>query len=147
VTTVVTYQQVVDALHAAVAARGEDYVYMPPEGAQIGVCLNWHENVDKPGCIVGYVLHSLGATKEQLKGSNYLGNPNPYAVTAGSTIQALENQHDWILEDRDKIASVLMYVQGLQDMGTPWGEAVRKGIAVTEKYFAQMERTLNDRPA
>lgn len=129
-TKVVTYQRVVNALHAAVVDRGEDFVYTPPEGAPTGACLNWHEDVDKPGCIVGYVLHSLGATKEQLAGKNPVDSEATYAITASNTIHNLETEHGWVLGD--EIATLLTQVQKFQDVGEPWGEAVRKGIKVME---------------
>ncbi|RPJ30106.1 MAG: hypothetical protein EHM35_12895 [Planctomycetaceae bacterium] len=118
----VTYQEVVDALHAAVAERGADYVYQSPDVIS-GTCYNWHEKEDKPGCIVGWVLHHLGATKEQMAGG---GGPR-YAVGAYSTLDILKDQ-GWSFDEFDRIGALLNEVQRQQDALKPWGEAVQKGL-------------------
>jgi hypothetical protein len=139
VTKVVTYLQVVNALHAAVTDRGGDYVYEPV--GSITACRNWHEETDEPGCIVGYVLHSLGAAKEQLAGQGLGGIQieEPYSIAAGTTMAALECA-GWTFKDRDKVLYLLSTVQSRQDRHVSWGEAVARGIEDTERAYS-------DRPA
>ena len=59
----ITEESFVSALRAAVAEKGEDYVYTNPDGREAGddgeaTCHYVHG--DQPGCLVGNVLHRLG---------------------------------------------------------------------------------------
>ncbi|RPJ30105.1 MAG: hypothetical protein EHM35_12890 [Planctomycetaceae bacterium] len=113
----VTYQMIVDGLHQAVRERGADYVYRTPPGAQ--VCLYWHPEAGEPGCIVGYVFHNLGVSKDYLILCNPSGAPQLIAWLVDWGVISFPNEAEKIL-----VSSLLTRVQSRQDEPKPWGDAV-----------------------
>jgi len=122
----VTYQILVDKLREAVADRGGDYVYKPPGSAD--ECLNWHQDTDTPGCIVGYVFHALGVSGNAL--SQYAGAASAF-LTRNLALDGIIKLPD--SEAHRSLISTLLYaVQTEQDTpGTSWGEAVDRAITAT----------------
>ena len=67
--TTVTLQDVNNMMNDALAARGTDYIYPAVIDEWGGrSCRYWHPETDSPGCIVGFVFHRLGASRETLGG-------------------------------------------------------------------------------
>lgn len=94
-----------------VANERPDHVY---ETANTDVCL--YQVDGQPSCIVGHALARLGAPAELLR------TLDSEELTIGSAfvdVEALER------DDKDE-AEFLHRVQNAQDIGVPWGEAVRR---------------------
>lgn len=114
-----------ELLAEAVALKGEDYVYTTPDGMQGSedyqpYCLYVHD--DQPGCIVGHVLHAAGVSLPVL-----------LAEETNDAEGALRNlARENTLNYEDGVSQLLQDVQGAQDKGTPWGEAVREALAELE---------------
>ena len=94
------------------AQEQPDFVYKRPESSSF--CLYVHEASDgskTPGCIVGHALHRLGFSFDELE----IGG------TAGEALHRL-GISDW---DKDTVVWITR-VQGEQDTGIPWGQAVAR---------------------
>jgi hypothetical protein len=103
VATPVTFTE---AIRAAVALRGRDYVYEPPAGFS---CLYVHIDDGEAGCLIGTALHLLGIPLDQLaegEGEN-----------AGYLMTSLD-----VGTDRERVAA--MAAQEQQDTGHKWGFAL-----------------------
>ncbi|MFD7646369.1 hypothetical protein ACFV5M_01705 [Streptomyces albidoflavus] len=111
----VTPEQVLDVMREVVAEAGEEFVYKSSAG--LGVCLYVHRTpgdaADVPGCLVGQVLHRLGAPLDELAEheAQLALTMVPVFIDAG--------EH-WGL-----LALALNKAQALQDAGRPWGAALR----------------------
>lgn len=111
-----------ELLAAAVAERGEDFVYITPDTDEESApkCLYVHEATGglECGCIVGWVLHRAGVPLELLR--QYEGSH------ATDVLDRLWDIN--VLAASLEAASLLHAVQGSQDDGSPWGEAVREAL-------------------
>lgn len=110
-------------LEEVVAAKGEDYVYVPRSSD--GACTYLHGR--KPGCIVGHVLIRHGVPVEVIRkwedrsaDSLYHGGGLPNAATLTP------------LTD-EPTAVILQQAQEIQDQGKPWGEALLKARGMYER--------------
>lgn len=116
-----TFEKAQELVDAAIAERGEDYVY----SKQAGSCLYVHSDSwfhdergewvrvnEKPGCIVGVALVNLGVGMDELVSINTLD--------ASAALQHLEQRGVWV---ETEAVDFLSRVQVSQDNGMPWGEA------------------------
>lgn len=114
-----------ELLAAAVAERGEDYVYANPGGTgNEGInCLYVHivDGEKTCGCIVAWVLHQAGVPLASLAGRE--GDNATAVMDALSQINVIEVDLD--------ATELLQDVQERQDRGIPWGQAVREALAET----------------
>jgi hypothetical protein len=117
-----TWTKVNELLDAAVAEKGADYVYQDPDGRRGGevdedgcpaavTCRYVHG--DKPGCIVGNVLHRAGVSLSALRDEEGVGAYN-------SMFERL------YVSMPTHASDLLAHVQDRQDVGVPWGDAVRE---------------------
>ena len=103
-----------ELLDKAIAERGADYVYNPPEEmASQGQCYYVHG--DQPGCIVGHVLNLFGVSLETL--STVEGNDAFYAI------------RKLLPSTSEVVREFLTDIQHNQDNGMRWGEAVNEARA------------------
>lgn len=110
----VTPEQVLDVMREVVAEAGEEFVYKSPAG--LGVCLYVHRTPGAaavPGCLVGQVLHRLGAPLDELAEyeSQLAGEVSPRLLDG--------------VTRADAISLALDKAQVLQDAGHSWGAALR----------------------
>ena len=128
----INYDTALSALNDAVAKFGHDFSY---EKGVFEVDDTWEETATKslcaylhpdekgdltvPGCIVGHAMLTLGVSKEFLAEHNT-------GPTASDLSHHLEARG--IAKVTGKARTLLGWVQGLQDDGTPWGVAVVDGI-------------------
>ena len=120
----VTYDKIVAKLHEAVANRGADYVYDPGDTSY---CRNWHNDTNTPGCIVGYVYHSLG-----IGGDILAVNPSRIATTLTADLVTdglirFPNQ-----KEEGRVARLLFAAQNAQDNLVPWGSAVQDALEAVD---------------
>lgn len=123
----ITGTQVLETLKAVVAER-PDYVYeapahqvhMDPEGLINSTCFYVHADEDgsneRPGCLVGEVLHRLGVPLAEL--AEHEGNG------------ASQVARVFGVDDRDAL-TVLDEAQCHQDQGVAWGRALEAALAPT----------------
>ncbi len=120
-----TLARVKELLAEAVAEKGADYVYTTPEGEPAGPDMETpcrYVHGDKPGCVVGHVLHKAGVSLALLEGQE---GTDAYG--------AMRNLwRDGEIEFEPPVRQLLNHVQLDQDRGTPWGEAVRRALATAE---------------
>lgn len=102
---VVNAREAINLLDTAVTMKGRDYVYPTP-----GTCVNWNDD-GTPSCIVGHVLHYLGATPE-LTGEG----------TAMQTCETFFYRQGTVVFTPAAI-TVLRVAQSVQDNGGTWGLA------------------------
>jgi hypothetical protein len=108
-----------ELIERAIAEKGEDYVYLNPEGNRDN-CYNWHLQPDGqvvPGCIVGHVWHYLGF--------------QPDEVNAGAGVSAVVGElviSGRLNCERDAL-QFLWRMQVHQDLGIPWGVAYKLVLA------------------
>ncbi|MFD3361605.1 hypothetical protein ACFWW5_00695 [Streptomyces albidoflavus] len=111
----VTPEQVLDVMREVVAEAGEEFMYEPP--GEIGTCLYVHRTpgdaADVPGCLVGQVLHRLGVPLDEL--------------AEHEAERALTMVPEFIDAGKHKglLALALNRAQARQDLGYPWGAALR----------------------
>lgn len=112
-----TYERTKELLKEAVAERGADYV--DPDASRPTLCRNVHTAEDGktlvPGCIVGWVLHKAGVSLELLEENN---------MAAASSVLC-ELKEAGVLGYEVTALHLLNRIQGLQDGGVSWGEAVQ----------------------
>lgn len=123
----ITLREFDRALHAAVAERGEQYIYPDEWRTQQeepdfpGQCMYVHH--DEPACLLGLALHKCGVPVAEL--GCHEGMPAShtcaYAGLQGFTV--------WLgtgLPDRinDRLARALDATQQEQDAGSPWVAAL-----------------------
>lgn len=118
-------ENVAKALREAVEEKGADYCYINEAGEVANLenaietqCQYVH--TDKPGCIVGNVLHRLGVPLDIL--SRYETRP------AKNVVESLYEQG--ILEFERKALDMLRYAQSYQDNGNSWGDAEVRALSV-----------------
>lgn len=115
----ITYDKALEALNAAVAERGADFVY-PDEERHEGVTCQYRKPDGTGSCIVGMALILLGVPAEEIPA---------WGTPGQSSFDLL-----WELRERgiitfDRAASDLFSeVQDRQDCGTPWGQAVTEAV-------------------
>jgi len=124
-TIALSVESVAEALREAVEEKGADYVYTNEAGEVANLenaveiqCQYVH--TDKPGCIVGNVLHRLGVPLYVL--SDYETRP------ARSVVESLSGRG--ILEFERKALDMLRYAQSYQDNGNSWGDAEVRALSV-----------------
>lgn len=103
----VTNEQVTQAIVAVVGFAGRDYVYPTYDGSGCFYVYN-----DEPSCLVGRVLHRLGADIQDLRACDELGGIND-AVLERVDIQMSKAAQ-----------TALRYAQGAQDQRKTWGHAL-----------------------
>lgn len=106
---------VIRELYAAVADRGEDYVYIADEHG----CA-YLTQYGTPSCIVGVVLTRLGVPTSAFARKNTCRISGIWAD--------LVNDH-LVVPPTPRIRQLLDRVQRLQDSKKPWGEAVHIAVA------------------
>lgn len=125
----ITYPQALAAMRAAVADRGEDYVYPESEKDSHGACQ--YLTTDGKGlCIVGETLLRLGVSSEEIQqaldGTPY--TPGSYGLMS------------WLYRNKvafeDERTSVLFATsQARQDFGETWGIALREAEDYVQVTF------------
>lgn len=112
-----TVANVIRALEEAVQARGEDYVYYPPESSlSCQYVQEDDDGNDVPGCIVGFIL------------VNTFDIPlEPFRTTCIAGVKLRELQNAGLLQYTEMAAKLLEKVQSYQDRRMPWGKAVDAG--------------------
>ncbi len=130
---------VVEALHRAVAEKGEDYVYpAASSGYRGGACVYSERNEAGeayPSCIVGHVIAALDPEEfqaiveyEQRMDESFSvneliqGKHGSYEIEYGGNRYAEAFVPALLMEDAD-VESALSIAQSLQDSGCTWGEA------------------------
>lgn len=105
-------------LTEAVAEKGADYVYVNKDGKLAdgtGEVECHYVHGDQPGCIVGNVLHRAGV---------------PLDVLGEYEAQNIDHLSQSLLTAEPRVKLLLNHIQAHQDVGVPWGEAVRLALAV-----------------
>lgn len=127
-------------VRAAIAIRGEDYVYPSVERGGCDYVHKEGDNGDKlsPGCIVGMVFYMAGLPLEVFK-------------EIGGTIGGTQDQFKNVgLVMTEKAMHFLRAAQVKQDNGVPWGEARADALTyvagreyhfTTEEFIATRERS------
>jgi hypothetical protein len=111
----VTDEQVTEVIRAIVAEFGEDYVYPRFEGDGC-----WYVWDGKPSCLIGRVLHRLGADIEALKSCDDLGGFQEEILVMVD------------IDMSDLTLTALRYAQSQQDQRHSWGEALRVYLRAIE---------------
>ncbi len=115
-TLTLTYDQALDGLRAAVADRGEDFVYSAAYDTEHeGGCQNF-TNGGQPACIAGYVYSLHGIRGE---------GPWPSA-----SVDFLRDRWGVLYVD-DRTERLLAVAQQEQDCGRTWGTALELAIEAT----------------
>jgi hypothetical protein len=121
VTVHLTVPGVLEAMTAAVNARGRDYVYKPPENPDS--CLYVHDGC--PSCLIGDTLHRCGVPLEAL--AEHEG------ASARSLLRDLEALG--LVTCEAGVTSALGAAQLVQDgsngRGRTWGEALDVAVVAT----------------
>lgn len=112
-----------EILRAAVAEKGEEYVYHNPE--EPGQCR--YVVYGQPSCIVGDGLNRLGVSPGRLSGFDF-GD----GVGVGSVLADL--QDEGILTYTGKARIILSVAQSWQDDSSPWGHALSEALRAAEQY-------------
>lgn len=112
---------VTNALKAAVAERGEDYIYTE----HFSGCVYVRNAL--PACIVGQVLADLGVSVETLARFDNNGG-----ATANQVLYALER--GGTLTYDQATSNALEAAQYHQDKGRAWGHALREAERAYEAY-------------
>jgi hypothetical protein len=110
-----TLEKAIELVEQAIADRGEDYVYERPEDVE--ECQYVHG--DEPGCIVGYILHAAGVDLGTLH-----DNEGIWASFVTNNL-AMQN----VLAADYGVACFLDSIQGEQDRGKTWGQALAYGLS------------------
>ena len=105
------------------------------EAEPSGLVREYPTGKETPGCIVGAALLELGITPEQiLHGDQQVGTSNGMLgklVRIGAL--SITDVPDPILAPSPALAFV-RDVQGNQDVGIPWGEAVEKALFLSNPF-------------
>jgi hypothetical protein len=107
-----------ELLAEAVAEKGADFVYVNKYGHQAddsGDVTCYYAHGDQPGCIVGNVLHRAGVLLDDL---------------AAFEAQNVDDLASRLFTAEAGVKPLLIHIQAHQDVGVPWGEAVRLALAV-----------------
>lgn len=116
-TNIIKTQDVINAIEAAVAAKGADYVYNRIEGSCYYHDINGSVENPTPSCIVGFVLAAVAPEVF----AQISEREDMYGTSMG--INELYNKYDIRFED-ENVVLALGHAQGWQDSGKPWGEAL-----------------------
>lgn len=123
-----TLENVIKAAEQAVAEKGEDFVYITPDGQSgnsewSAPCKYIHgtneDGSQIPGCIVGNIFIRMGYTIPEWFDSDG-GRP------ASDLYLYLAEGKEW----SQKISAFLGRMQNAQDHGRPWGFALERGKAM-----------------
>jgi len=115
--TTITREQFIEAMHKAVAERGEDFVY-PDEWRESASCLYYIESpmgVREGACIVGKAIE-IATGGEVYTGYN------------AAAYEVLSEEYDLAGD----VGDAAFVAQRVQDTGGTWGEA----LAAFEEYLA-----------
>lgn len=110
---------VTEALKAAVALNGEDYVYPAESGGRCDYVRD-----GKPSCIVGHVLVGAGVEMWRLEAAdnNFGGAGTP----ANDLLRQLEDEE--VLTYNAEALALLTKAQREQDLERPWGESLNRAL-------------------
>lgn len=111
-----TTEDILNELWKIADEKGHGYVYHRPPGG----CSYVNDNSSGPGCFIGHWLHGHGvglATLESNEGS-----------IADKWYETYQHLVDFTLTQQ--AVMVLTEVQGFQDDGCPWGEAIQAACVV-----------------
>lgn len=113
--TILTKDAVSEALHKAVAEKGEDYVY---PRANEGCRYADPYNPEVPSCIVGHVVAALDPETFKRIGQREEENEMSFSAT-----YLLDDGPFGLDPEDDSVVAALQVAQSLQDLGLPWGYA------------------------
>jgi hypothetical protein len=114
----ITYYEALRGLIDAVKLKGEDYVY----GEELEMCS--YVRHDGPSCIVGHLMiNTLGVDPLSIR--KYEGTDAGYAMASLG------------FEMDDDTMNLLTEVQRMQDLGTPWGEAVQVAVEYVNRQKSE----------
>lgn len=121
-----SYDEILGFLRAAIAERGEDFVYEPrhrPDGAT-GCYYHWEGEAD---CGIGKMLHDHLSvpldTLQKMDDASSGGISEQYGLLLQCGIAF------------DRRAKILMqHFQGNQDDGVPWGYALTEAVEAVEHF-------------
>ena len=119
--------QVMDMLKAEVEKAGEDYVYHPYDGEN---CVYSTEE-KQPSCLVGQVVaHNVPELFDRLHEIEYDWNDDDTYTVLPQSVSSIQGM--FLNYFTEPATLVLDQVQGSQDIGETWGEAIRlAGIRVS----------------
>lgn len=107
-----------DLLKDIVREFGEDHTYSNPAtllDTGTNGCDYWHDDEDKPGCLIGHALHRLGVPGDWLHGQE--------GSNAETLLNMLRANYLWnIDQDSTRLFTV---AQARQDALDPWGVALK----------------------
>lgn len=112
----ITDETIVATLKAVVAERPEHRYVQPATAGREPGCLYVHGDV--PGCLVGHVLHRMGVPLRELLRHEF--------STASEVLEALDT------DISERVGAFLDNVQGDQDSGATWGDALASYVADLE---------------
>lgn len=118
----ISYDSAVTLLKRAVLEKGADYVYRDPNDKDARPECSYFEPDGSPSCIVGHVIHYKGVELDDVAPLN-----------TGLAVDVLVS--DGIIAGDEYSMDLLTDVQGFQDHGMPWGEAVRRSIEDIERLM------------
>ena len=135
----ITIQDMHNAFMKAIEERGADFVYTPPvtEDGRGGDCVYVFQG--EPSCIVGCAVATLAPDifqkmvkraddamedEENESGVETIYAPKEFDYELGQGTRA---------RFTDEALRYATAVQGLQDRGTPWGEAVQKEFEIAQE--------------
>src|SRR5215469_16246470 len=119
--------EVQQGIRAIVAEVGSDFTYVPikVDGRHTESCYYIHPE-DKPGCLIGRYLASIGASPSVLHECNGQGSvPYIWATLKSYGFFFTDDAEAW-----------MRTVQQVQDRGRPWGEALTEADAALERINA-----------
>lgn len=116
----ITKANVIELLERAVAEKGADYIDPSTEYDNCSY-LNTFDDTsnDKPGCIVGHVLHYAGADADLL----HRWDANVSGLTSEQIVAADEFELEGVMLDLPAFTA-LMTAQNHQDKSETWGRAL-----------------------
>lgn len=115
----ITRAAVLDLMCQIVAEFGVDHVYARVSiGGSFHGCYNWDIANNCPSCLIGHVVHRLGADAEFLAINT--------GEMAGALLMNFVHRSGLTLEHG--VMDVLGVAQVAQDEGRTWGEALRDAL-------------------
>lgn len=124
-----SYGEILDYARAAIAEKGDDYVYHASDGGSSCWYVHRLEGVDTPGCIVGNILHQAGVPLNEL------------ARREGGLIGLLSSLEQAEILKVDSDTEIFLSVaQAVQDRKGTWGSAFGGG-----ETAALMHREISNR--
>lgn len=117
----ITAADAISAMQKCVEERGFNYVYRKIDDGK--PCLNWHEETDEPGCIVGMALYKLGVPAEILRANDVgpAGQWQDMLREVNLKDYGCEFNHFRITRNATTLFTI---AQVAQDNGAPWGAAL-----------------------